>query len=222
MPAIGLVTIGQSPRDDVVPEMARLLPRDTQIIERGALDSLAPRDLSMLAPAVGDTALVTRLRTGQEVRVAEARLGPLVHNAVDEVRGRGADLVAILCTGTLPGVRWPVRVLLPGPLMHGLAAAMTAGVARLAVIVPASEQLEAARAEWAPVTDRLRVLAASPYRAPDDIGLAAETLAGWRPDLVVLDCLGFGRAAQRLVRDSVRAPVLLPRTALASAIATLL
>jgi hypothetical protein len=38
----------------------------------------------------------------------------------------------------------------------------------------------------------------------------------------VLDCLGFDRSAQCLVRDSVRVPVLLPRTVLAGAIAALL
>ena len=79
-----------------------------------------------------------------------------------------------------------------------------------------------AGAEWASLTGRLRVLAASPDRDPDEIAAAAEALAQWRPDLVVLDCLGFDRSAQRLVRDAVRAPVLLPRMVLAGAIAALL
>ena len=73
------------------------------------------------------------------------------------------------------------------------------------------------------VADRLPSgLAASPYRGPDEIAAAVEVLADWDPDLVVLDCLGFDRSAQRLVRDSVRAPVILPRMALAGAIAALL
>jgi protein AroM len=222
MPTVGLVTIGQSPRDDVVPEMAGLLPRDTQIVERGALDGLAPAELRLLAPAAGDTALVTQLRSGEEVRLSGARVGPFLHRAVDEIRGRGADLVAVLCTGELPGAGWPARVLRPGPIVRGLGAAMATGGGRLAVVVPAADQREDARAEWAPLAGCLQVLAASPYRGPDEIAAAAEVLAGWRPDLVVLDCLGFDRSAQHLVRDSVHAPVLLPRTALAGAITALL
>ena len=222
MPTIGAVTIGQSPRDDILPEIVELLPYGTQIIEQGALDTIAPGDLSLLAPAEDDDALVTRLRNGEEVRVAEARLRPLLQGAVDDVCERGADLVAILCTGVIPGVRCPARVLLAGPIVRSLASAMTGTTARLAVIVPACDQLEAAREEWGSVASRPQVMAASPYGAPDEIVAAARTLAGWHPDLVVLDCLGFDRAAQRLVRDSVRAPVLLPRIALAGTIAALL
>jgi protein AroM len=222
MPTVGLVCIGQAPRDDVRPEMAGLLPPGTQIIERGALDDLTPRELSLMAPAAGDIVLVTRLKSGAEVRLAEASLGPFLRRAVDELRGQGTDLVAVLCTGTLPGAGWPGRVLLPGPILRGLTAAMTTGGSRLAVVVPAADQREDARAEWAPLTGCLRIMAASPYRGPDEITAAAEVLSSWRPDLVVLDCLGFDRTAQRLVRDSVRAPVLLPRAVLAGAIAALL
>ena len=222
MPTVGLVCTGQSPSDDVRPEMAGLLPPGTQIIERGALDDVTPGELGRMTPAAGDTVLVTRLRSGAEVRLAEARLGPFLRRAADELRGQGADLVAVLCTGTLPGAGWPGPVLLPGPIVRGLAAAMTTRGSRLAVLVPAADQQEDARAEWASLTGRLRVLAASPYRGPDEIAAAAEALAQWRPDLVVLDCLGFDRSAQCLVRDSVRVPVLLPRTALAGAIAALL
>jgi hypothetical protein len=59
------------------------------------------------------------------------------------------------------------------------------------------------------------------FSAADEIA-AAGALARWRPDLVVLDCMGFGRPVQRLVAGSVRAPVLLPRAVLAGAITALL
>jgi protein AroM len=222
VPTVGLVSIGQSPRDDVRPEIAGLLPAGTQIIECGALDDITPRELSLMAPAAGDTVLVTRLRSGTEVRLAEASLGSLLHRAAGELREQGADLVAVLCTGALPGAGWPGPVLLPGPIVRGLAAAMTANGSKLAVVVPAADQRDDARAEWASLAGCLRVLAASPYRGPDEIAAAAEVLAEWGPDLVVLDCMGFDRSAQRLVRDSVRAPVLLPRMVLAGAITALL
>jgi protein AroM len=222
VPTVGLVSIGQSPRDDVRPEMAGLLPAGTQIIERGALDDITPRELGLMAPAAGDTVLVTRLKSGAEVRLAEADLGPFLLRAADGLREKGADLVAVLCTGALDGIGWPGPVLLPGPIVRGLAAAMTTSGSRLAVVVPAADQREDARAEWASLTGCVRVLAASPYRGPEEIAAAAEVLADWSPDLTVLDCLGFDRSAQRLVRDAVHAPVLLPRMVLAGAIAALL
>ena len=45
---VGMVTIGQAPRVDVVPEMAKLMG-SAEIIERGALDGLTPREIEVLA-----------------------------------------------------------------------------------------------------------------------------------------------------------------------------
>jgi hypothetical protein len=146
--------------------MAGLLPPGTQIIERGALDDVTPGDLGRMTPAAGDTVLVTRLRSGAEVRLAEARLGPFLRRAAAELRGQGADLVAVLCTGTLAGTGWPGPVLLPGPIVRGLATAMTTRGSRLAVLVPAADQQEDARAEWASLTvgdDHIRAVPA-PHR----------------------------------------------------------
>jgi hypothetical protein len=49
---IGLVTIGQSPRSDVVPDMAAILGPGVEIGEAGALEvSHAPRSRHRLRPA---------------------------------------------------------------------------------------------------------------------------------------------------------------------------
>ena len=49
---IGLITIGQSPRVDVVPEMVQILG-DVDIIECGALDNLTAEEIQKLAPKEG-------------------------------------------------------------------------------------------------------------------------------------------------------------------------
>src|ERR1700727_2660357 len=117
-PVVGVVTIGQSPRTDVMPDIAGRLPPGTRVIERGALDHIGPAELASLAPACGEDLLVTRLRDGTEVTLAEARLTP--------------------------------PLLMPGPLVRNLAAAAAPGgrIARLGVVVPASDQIEPVRADW--------------------------------------------------------------------------
>jgi protein AroM len=220
MPVIGAVTIGQSPRDDVLPEVMSLLPAQTQVIERGALDDLGGGQIAGLAPPEGEAVLVSRLRDGREVTLAEAGVLPLVQEAVDRVRADGAGLVAVLCTGSLSGLRCPAPLLMPGPVTRGLVAALTG--ARLGVVVPAAGQAAAAAQQWAGAAGQVRVECASPYAATDDLAEASRALAAWHADLVVLDCLGFGRAAQRLARRFLEVPVILPRLALAGAIAALL
>ena len=220
-PAVGIVTIGQSPRADVVPDIAALLPPGIPVIERGALDGAGPASLARLAPASGEDVLVSRMRDGTEVAMAETRLLPLVQDAVDHVTGRGTAVVAVLCTGTLPRLRCPAPLLQPGPLVRSLVAAAAPG-GRLGVLVPSADQTALVRAEWEPVAGPELVLAASPYGPPGPLSRAAAALAAFGPDLVVLDCLGFDGPMKRTVAAAVAAPVILPRTVLAGAIAALL
>ena len=90
------------------------------------------------------------------------------------------------------------------------------------MLVPSADQTGPVRAEWEPVAGPVLVLAASPYGPPGPLIRAAAALAAFGPDLVVLDCLGFDGPMKRTVAAAVAAPVILPRTVLAGAIAALL
>jgi protein AroM len=94
VPTLAAVTIGQSPRDDVVPEMQSLVPGVTWI-EAGALDGLRDEQIARLAPAAADFPLVTRLADGRAVVVGEPSIHPLVEAAVHRVE-EAADLVILL------------------------------------------------------------------------------------------------------------------------------
>src|SRR5204863_499772 len=59
-PVVGLITIGQSPRVDVVPDMAKVIGPGVEIREAGALDGLDRAQIDALAPGAGDEILVTR------------------------------------------------------------------------------------------------------------------------------------------------------------------
>lgn len=215
--AVGIVTIGQSPRTDIVPEIAAWLPAGTPLIECGALDGVDRAGLARLAPAQCEDVLVSRLRDGTEVTLAEARVIPLVRGAVEHVTDRGAAVVAILCTGSLGGISCPRPLLMPGPLVRNLVAAAACG--RLGVVVPAAGQVESVRAEWSAAADEVLVVVASPYGPRSVLRRAATRLAAWHPDLVVLDCLGFGDPMKRLVAHVTGAPVILPRAVLAEGVA---
>ncbi|WP_114043794.1 AroM family protein [Acidipropionibacterium virtanenii] len=63
MSVLGVVTIGQSPRVDMVPEMVDQWP-GADVREAGALDDLTADELSRLTPIPGDEVLTSRLRDG--------------------------------------------------------------------------------------------------------------------------------------------------------------
>ena len=88
--------------------------------------------------------------------------------------------------------------------------------------MPAPGQIASARANWSAAAEAVLPLAASPYGPPEALRRAATTLPAWRPDLVVLDCLGFDGPMKQMVAELVGVPVILPRTVLADAITALL
>ena len=79
---VAFFTIGESPRSDVVPEMARLLGDAVQIDEFGALDGLDAAALAAMAPRDGEYRFATRLRDGAQIQLdaaaAEARLAAVM------------------------------------------------------------------------------------------------------------------------------------------------
>ena len=55
MISVGLVTIGQAPRDDVVPDMSEILGRDVRLVQAGALDGLSRDEMTTRMLAAMDS-----------------------------------------------------------------------------------------------------------------------------------------------------------------------
>lgn len=218
---VGAITIGQSPRTDVVPEMLPLLGPGVELLQAGALDGLSAQEVAALAPGRGDYVLVTRLRDGTSVQVAKRHIVARMQAQIDRVVAEGARVVALLCTGEFPELTCPRLLVEPQLVLHHATAAL-AGGRKLGVVVPAAEQVEQAVPRWSGMSADLRIEAASPYGDPARVREAARSLREWGAELVVLDCIGFTVGAKREVRDITGAPVILPRTLLARTLAELL
>ncbi len=217
---LGAVTIGQSPRTDIVSELQPLLGEGVHVVEAGALDGLTREQVAALAPAPGEPVLVTRLRDGSSVRVAHRHVLPRVVQQV-EALAQQAHAVLLLCTGSFPPVRVSCPVLYADRLVLNFVRAV-APRRHLGVLTPDEDQVAEQRARWSRVAGRVTVCSASPYGDTDRVAEAAGALASRKVDLIVLDSLGYNLATKRLVRERTGVPVILPRTVLARAAAELL
>lgn len=209
---IGTVTIGQSPRADVIGEILDILGPDAHIVETGALNGLTRAEIRALEAAPGEHLLVTRLRDGEEVRVAERHVHRLAAGCIAELERARVDVVLLLCTGDFPEYPASRPVVRPGRvLVHAARSILDGG--RLGVLVPAAEQVPAIRTRWETAGFEPLVEELSPYRASaEELRAKARILAAAGAALTVLDCFGFTRAARALVREETGRPVLLPRT----------
>ena len=68
MKKIGAITVGQSPRVDLIPEIQPILGDSVEIIQAGALDGLSKEEIAKFVPRPGENVLVSRL-TEEECRI---------------------------------------------------------------------------------------------------------------------------------------------------------
>lgn len=218
---LGLVTIGQAPRDDIVPGMMRYLPDDVNVLQAGALDELEPAQLAGLRPGPGEYVLTSRLRDGSSVVMGRRHVVPLLQQAATRLEEQGAEVLAVLCTGTFPDLVTRRLLVEPERLFHATCAGV-AGHSKLGSLIPLPEQLPQAEARWRETGVDATVLAASPYGPLERVEAAARALADAGVAVVALDCFGFTEEMRRVVRSAAGCPVIMANSYLARVLAELL
>ena len=220
---VAFFTIGQSPRSDVVPEMAPLLGAQVRIDEFGALDGLDGAALDAMRPRAGEYRFATRLRDGSQIELdkhaAEARLAEIMGQA----DARGYDVLVPLCTGTAIA---PMRTLVvePQQVVDHLIAGLSGHCRRIGLVVPLAAQVEAFHLAT-PLACETRVVHASPYEADPARALAHFAAAGRALadcDLIVLHCMGYAERMRRAAQEAAGRPVLLSNRMVAQALAQIL
>jgi protein AroM len=209
MTRLGLITVGQSPRTDVVPDMAVILGGDVDIIEAGALDGLSRAQIAALAPQGDDEILVTRLADGSSVFVGKTPVIPLIERRIAALEDRGVALNALLCTGAFPTLTARRPLLEPQQLLLGLLRAMTFP-GRLGVLTPSERHVPQTEARWRESGFDALVVPLSPYEEEDPAAVrrAADALRAGGVGLIVMDCIGFRRKTRDEIAHLTGAPAL--------------
>lgn len=216
--AVRFVTIGQTPRTDMVPDLTSRLPVGTRVEEAGALDGLDAPSIAAMAPAPGEARLVTRLADGSQAVIGKAKMHVRLQELLDGLGPDPSTVTVLVCTGEFPGLRGPGVFLDAQHLVDHGAAGICAGMARIGLLLPAAEQ--ASTFHWRPGPGQeLRATWASPYEG-DRFDEAARELSGC--DVVVMHCMGFNEEQRQRVAAGSGRPVLLARRFVAAAVAQLL
>jgi protein AroM len=194
-PRIGFATIGQSPRSDTVPAIVAELGVPVDVVEAGGLDGLSDAEIARLGPQPGEYNFATRLADGRQAVLGKSAAERNLADVLVRLDGEGLDMIVVLCAGArLPAL---ARTLLiePQRLIDQAAAALSANIRKLGVIVPLEQQVAGFRFE-ADIGAEVRVTHASPY-VGDRFASAGRELADC--DLIVMHCMGYTRA----MRDKV-------------------
>jgi protein AroM len=215
---LGVVTIGQAPRTDLTPELARWLP-GVELVERGVLDGMDAAALAAMAPVDDEHVLTTRLADGGSIEIGERRVQERLPGVLAAVETE-VDAVLLACTGPFDAIPHTKPLFVPDALIALGTAALATAVggpdgARVGVVCPLPAQQDFTVAKFAPRLAGQRVLTSpsSPYTGSDrTLAAAARTLLDGGAELIALDCIGYTERMRQVVAAATGLPVVLARS----------
>ena len=190
MTRIGMLTIGQTPRVDLLPTLVEILGDEHEIIEAGALDGLSLDDVKGIEILPDDYILVSRMRDGTEVKITKRFVIPRVQEKITELEEKGVRLTVVMCTGAFPQYESKGLVVTPQEILKGvLNGSLKKG--RLGVVYPTEEQMPGAQSNFGSNDVETYADATSPYEGSEELEALAGRLSAQNLDLILLNCFGF-------------------------------
>ena len=213
MDKLAVLTIGQSPRVDAIPDIKDALGSEIQIVEFGILDRFSEEEaIEGLYPSYGDRVLVSRLKSGRGIKMAEKKVHELVQETITYIEEDGIDKILLLCTGKFPNYKYKGLLIMPYEIIHGLVKIL-AKEKKIGIIVPNEEQVESSIKLWKETGIEVVAKSASPYEEELE---KLENIANQFKDedvlFIVLDCMGYSKNMKKIVQERSGKPVILSRT----------
>jgi protein AroM len=215
---ITFITLGQTPRSDLVPEIVDALTRPVAVEELGALDEIEPEEIARLAPDANDHALVTRLRDGSEVVIGKQWLVVRLQELLDSAPMGPNEARVLLCTGDFGALKSDGLFLDAQHLVDHGVDALCHSAASVGLVVPLARQVAEHHYET-PSGQELHAAVASPY-GDDDFEAVGRSLT--QCDLIVMHCMGYTATQRDTVAAASERPVLLARRLVSAALSQLL
>jgi protein AroM len=219
---IGIVTIGQSTRPDVVKDMKLFWGDHVEVLERGALDELTMDQVTELYPENEMVHLVTRMRDGTEVVIAKEKILPFIDACICSLNREKVDLILLLCVGSFPEFESSCLVIEPQKIVNNIVEGLVSNNHHLGVIIPIKEQQSWVRASFSSVTPNIHITSISPYSDKSNIISACELIQKEDCHVILLYCMGFDLELASQIRQITGKPVMLSNTIVARVIGELL
>lgn len=216
---VAFVTIGQSPRIDVMPDILAATRTPMEVTERGALDGLDDAAINDLAPRPGEERLVSCLRDGREVLLGKPAIERRLRAILTELDVADFDLLVLLCTGKFSPFKLRTPFIEPQHTVDHFVQGLAYGAERLGILLPNAAQID----EFHGIPGvTISAVSASPYLPGHEAALQQAGAALADTDMIVMHCMGYSEAMREVVKQASGRPVLVSRRLVAHAIDLLL
>lgn len=215
MVKIAFLTIGQSPRIDIMQDIKSLLPSNIEIFEIGVLDNLNEKEISSITPLSNkEEILVSKLRNGKQVLISKRKLIPLLKKCIKNIENY-ADGIVLLCTDDFPEINSKKILIKPSKLLKSFASIIDGKI--LGVVVPIKEQINSTKKRWSKIFPKKIIIHSySPYTNEE---IKIKEFEDFKlVDLIILDCIGYAIKHKIYMYNTFNKPIILPRTLIARVI----
>ena len=208
-PKIGMISIGQSPRPDILDIFEESWGGRAELLEVGALDGATDDDVKRMAPNEGDDVLVVKMADGAQHIVGRRFLLPRIQASADSLLPQGITAAILLCTGDFRPFRFPVPFVIPQKIVDNAVASLANAGQVVGVMIPTGEQQKQMRRNLA-CNGIVPVFAsASPHSGEQAILEAAHQLKRYDLNFIVMHCFGYTEAMREIVKETTGKPVIL-------------
>jgi len=197
---LGVLLIGQSPRPDIVASLRTVLGPEMKIEVRGALDGVPRSEIDTFIPKGSDDTLYTRLPDGREVIISKKEVTKRAQGHIDLLADRGLDVILMFCTGAFKGLRSCGHLIFPSAILTRTVEALLPK-GRLGIFTPLPTQVEQVKSKWIEGQWEVVVEPLLPVESTPELEPAARRMADQRPDLIVMDCMGYTSLMKRRIHE---------------------
>ncbi|GKV64371.1 MULTISPECIES: AroM family protein [unclassified Sporosarcina] len=218
MKTLCVLTIGQSPREDMHETFKKYIPH-VNIVERGILDSYSMDEIEMLVPSQSGQTLVSRLRDGSKVRLDKKFVDAELNKLVAVCQNEHVDAILVACTGKFELLTSTKPILYPDYIVSQI----VKGLFRekeIGVIVPLSEQQTEISGKWKEAEINCMLDYCSPYQLDwNEFQKAARYMDDLPIQAIVLDCMGYDDEMKHYMARYTAKPILPSRNLVFAAVA---
>jgi protein AroM len=210
MKKVGVITIGQSPRVDLVPEITKYIDEDIQLDEYTYEEAK-----KKFKPVSGENVLVSRMRDGKQIEMREDLVNEGIQKYIYNVENDGIYTILLLCTGKFPQFQHQNLLIKPFSLIHSIVKSIV-GEEKVGIIVPDTSQTSQCKKWWGNSGMNVVIKSASPYKNIDgEMERVALKLKDECVSMIVMDCMGYSIQMKKRVQEISDIPVILSRALVA-------
>ncbi|MET1178283.1 AroM family protein [Peribacillus simplex] len=182
---ITLITIGQTPREDLMKAFNLGGVMDAQLI--GALDKVSLDEISMLEKLPGEEKLYVVLKSGM-ANINHEIIEQKVEKLITEYAA-SSEAIALLCMSEFKCTSNQTKVVYPIKEMKEKVRDITHNDTTI-IFVPIKEQLESAKIKWDSVEGKKHFVAVHP-KSESVLDEISRKINLYNSNHVILDCYGY-------------------------------